>query len=137
MSGRRVGQLGSGAGPEPVPRTGTHPGDDTEVIAVCVPIEFDGVTRLGDDRHALVERSPDAELGGAGPSGPRAQPIHGRSGASSTSASGGSEIETDAARPWAGVDAAVTPPRLPTPLPPYASASPFTSSVQRPAIGTP
>ena len=54
------------------------------------------------------------------------------SGTSQTAASGGSVTPAENARPWSGSSSAVTPPPLPTPEPPYASASVFSTSRHAP-----
>jgi hypothetical protein len=58
-------------------------------------------------------------------------------GARNTAASGGTVSTADAGRPCHGTGFASTPPRFPAPPPPYARASEFRSSRQRPPAGSP
>src|SRR3569832_192189 len=51
--------------------------------------------------------------------------------------SGGTTTQTEWLKPWAGVSSAITPPPLPMLLPPYISASLFSSSRYQPPSGTP
>src|SRR5262245_37137928 len=59
------------------------------------------------------------------------------SGLNATTASGGRVISSRWCRPCHGRARAFTPPRFPTPLPPYSVASEFRISRQRPPAGTP
>ena len=74
-----------------------------------------------------------SRVNACGPNGPAAY----SSGVSQRTPIGGTVIRADAGRPCQGSGSASTPPRLPTPLPPYTIASVLMTSRQRPAAGRP
>src|SRR5438270_6389366 len=143
--------LGGGHAQQPDDLGGGHPGELGHRLDRRRPLEDqllrhplhprgepveELVTEAADARADVIHHAPSLPSYAPPPWRQPGRPTQ-LSGASHSTASGGRVNAAECGCPFHSVASATTLPRLPTPLPPYDSASVFTTSSHRPGRGRP